>query len=1123
MNDTPSTQLRLIFDAAAEMPAAERFEFVHTACESDALLEREVLNLLGALSRRSDEFDSGAATWLSDPGMARNAEGSAGTALNSVQGAKETAAQLDIRGTGAIVNDFQLGVVIGRGATGTVYAAVQLSLGRPVAIKLLQSWAASREARRRFIDESAILARLHHPGIAQVIAAGSHRLLLSGPDQRLAEGLFTDLRSVPWIAMELVEGAKTILEYCRAMSLPALSILRLFAQVCDAVHYGHQQGVIHRDLKPANILVDVQGRIKVIDFGIAKAISDDRAPAAAATVAGGFMGSLRYMSPEQFDSRANAAGTRSDVYSLAVVLYESLTGQPPYSLGDGSFLSAAKAVCETVPTNAKKITPAIPRDAALILDKALRKDPTERYQSAAEFAADLRRVLHREPVRARAASVPYKLIMFAQRRPLVSALTIAAVLGLIAGIVGISVGLARERAARAIADAQRDQARHSALLANLTAADSHIRVGDGGSAMRRLLNIPEQLRGWEWRHLAASADTSTFDWQLSREPANIVVSPNGKFAACGSSNGRLELFDIASRKRLHSFDFTPAAFTSVWSLDENFLAAGSWGGIVIIDRRSGNITRKINMETGSRVVDVGWSPDGTLLAAGRAEPSGVVVYLTSSGDKVFTSPTGAWVYGVEFSADGQMMAWSDTDHVVLVDTATWTRIATVPVRRPGSFEPSRVKFSPDGSTLAVTSGLDVELIDTSSATVRTVLRGHAQRVHSVSFDAAGKRVVTTSIDRTVRVWDARTGALLEALIGHDSPTMDARFTVPDNAALEGVCSADTYGLRFWNPGKGGPVFSERLAEVKDYVSQFNFSDDGRFLEVSGSNGRMVIRLNDRMAVSRNDPRDVAFLCAIPDRPLSAALIHEKRLAVLADDSGQPIWTKDFDKAIRLLSASPDGKVIAVLPMAGPVILVSVDDGSELGRVNISGKRPEQVAFSPDGALLATMCQGGPVQIWNTRDLTPRYEIAANGNSGFALSFSPDGSLLTFSHARDGVTVWDVQSQRPIRRIESVGGAVWSAAINAQSTRIAVGAQDRITHIYELASGDELLQLRDHTGSVMSLAWSQNGRYLASGGYDKRVFVYDSKSRKYSPNTAVEQPPDNGLSNSQGRTQTLKQP
>ncbi len=1082
MESTRAERLRAIFDEAAERPVVERPGFVHAACQGDASLEAEVASLLRSLETSSDALDVDAATWFGH---------AAGSVPWDSPGIPDGAPGIATDGgsPGIIVGDFRLVRLIGRGGIGAVYQAEQISLRRPVALKLLQSWTASRQSRRRFVEESAILARLNHPGIARVIAAGSRPLDLAGPDKSLAEGLFDEVQSLPWIAMELVDGARTILEACRGAPLDA--VLRLFAQVADAVHYGHQQGFIHRDLKPANILVSARGEPKVIDFGIARAIGADRSPAT--THEGALLGSPRYMCPEQCGVPGALLDTRSDVYSLGVVLYEAMTGFPPYETGDDSVAACMRAICEQPARDPRRHAPAIPTDAAMVVLKALSKDPGDRYQSAAEFAADLRRVIAREPVQARPSSTIYAAGMLMRRRPVMTGLVVLAMLGLIAGVVGITLGLSRERAARREAD-------RAAWLANLTAADSSLRLGDGGSAMRRLDAIPQQQRGWEWRFLHALADTSESQWQVTDKFAGTFLSPSGRWAYCShlhDGDTHADIIDTTNRQVVARIEDGLPSGTVIWNADESLIAIPRRDAVVLIDAKTGVEVRRWPQLPDRYPLGGGFNPDGSLLAIGLSEFAGVEVFDTRTGQTVFSKRSDSWVYSPAFSPDGGSLAWSNATDVERVEAATWTPQGSVATARVTKVEPGTLCYSPNGKLIAVTCGVEVQMIDTQTWVVRTTLRGHTQRIHSLSFDQSGNRLVTTSIDRTVRVWNALNGEPLTTLLGHESPTLQARFLPSQELESSDVISVDDASrIRTWSLKANGPVFSAIADETSPFINHLDFLDATSShaatttLRAVGQTSLITIDVDRRPSILSRDHFESHFLAVIPGEQLVLQNIAKKNLSLLSLVDDHVEWSRDIDPVFEFV-VSPDGRLIAVLCKNSEIAILRVSDGVELGRTPAEPSGYHRPAFSPDGATLATLSRAGSLRLRNASDAALIAELAGEGDRANGLCWSTDGSLLAYAHAREGVTILDMRTRKPITTIEGVGGNVWSIAISPDKTRIAVGSQDRITHIYGVPSGDELLQIRNHTGTVMVIAWSPDGRYLATGGYDKRVFVYDS--------------------------------
>jgi tetratricopeptide (TPR) repeat protein len=332
--------------------------------------------------------------------------------------------------------------IIGSGGMGTVYEAIQESPRRKVAIKVMRSGVTSRSAMRRFEYESQILGRLSHPCIAQVYEAGTYDDGTGG---------------VPYFAMEYVVGAKTLLEYSNQKDLNVHDRLDLFGLVCDAVHHGHLKGIIHRDLKPDNILVDSSGNPKIIDFGVARSTDSDMVVTTMQTNVGQLIGTVQYMSPEQCEADPDLIDARSDVYSLGVILYELLTGQPPYDLSSIPIYEATRLIREQQPTKMTTIAEGIEGDLETIVSKSMDKDRDRRYQSSYEIGQDITRFLENEPIHARRASMVYQLKMFARRNKAVVATvcTIAVALVLVT-VVSVYAGIRASQAeAKAIVDRDR--------------------------------------------------------------------------------------------------------------------------------------------------------------------------------------------------------------------------------------------------------------------------------------------------------------------------------------------------------------------------------------------------------------------------------------------------------------------------------------------------------------------------------------------------------------------------------------------------------------------------------------------------------------------------------------------
>ncbi len=310
--------------------------------------------------------------------------------------------------------------VIASGGMGTVYEATQEKPRRTVALKLMKHGITSKSALRRFEYESQILARLRHPGVAQVYEAGTHR---------------DDRGTTPYFAMEYIPNALPITQYVVEKNLSLRKKLELFAHVCDAVHHGHQKGIIHRDLKPSNILVDSHGEVKVIDFGVARGTDSDMAVTTVQTDVGQLLGTLQYMSPEQCLADPHDIDTRSDVYALGVVFFELLSGKLPYNVSKKQIFEGTRTIREEQPTKLTTIDKKLKGDVETIVYKALEKDRERRYQSAIELAQDIQRYLDGDAIVARPPSIIYQLRVFTRKNKALFGAIAAVFLVLVGGVV----------------------------------------------------------------------------------------------------------------------------------------------------------------------------------------------------------------------------------------------------------------------------------------------------------------------------------------------------------------------------------------------------------------------------------------------------------------------------------------------------------------------------------------------------------------------------------------------------------------------------------------------------------------------------------------------------------------
>lgn len=411
---------KAVVGEALELAGDRRNAFVEAACAGDATLLSEVRALLLASEVSPETLGEG------------------GPPAGALADALHTPAVA----TGAMIGRYRIERALGAGGMGTVFEATDTTLNRPVALKVLSVGLASTGARRRFESEATTLARLDHPAIARVYEAGVHHA---------ADGAV----SVPFFAMAYVDRARTLDQYVQSVGPSLNDVLDVFARVCDAVHHGHQKGVLHRDLKPSNILIDLSGQPRVIDFGVSRLL--DAGAGTLATHAGDIVGTPAYLPPEAFEHGVQSLDTRGDVYSLGVVLYEVLAGANPFGTPDLTPLQIGARVRGKAPPLLGSLRPDCRGDVETIVAKAMAREPQDRYQSAEQFAADLRRVLSFEPILARPTPLLRQGVLFARRNRLLVAAAVAIVLAVGVGIGGLLAGLARARASerRAIQEATR--------------------------------------------------------------------------------------------------------------------------------------------------------------------------------------------------------------------------------------------------------------------------------------------------------------------------------------------------------------------------------------------------------------------------------------------------------------------------------------------------------------------------------------------------------------------------------------------------------------------------------------------------------------------------------------------
>jgi len=1028
---------------------------------------------------------------------------------------------------GSAIGPYKLLQEIGEGGFGVVYMAEQEQpVRRRVALKIIKLGMDTKQVIARFEAERQALAMMEHPNIARVLDAGATE------------------NGRPYFVMELIRGIP-IVEYCDANSLTTRERLDLFIGVCSALQHAHQKGVVHRDIKPSNVMVtlhDGEPVPKVIDFGIAKAMQQRLTEKTLFTEYGQFIGTPAYMSPEQAGMSGLDVDTRSDIYSLGVLLYELLTGTTPFeaeSLRSAAYGEIQRIIREDEPprpstrlstlggaltdiakhrnTDPGALARLIRGDLDWITMKALEKNRSRRYGSASELAADIGRHLTNEAVLARPPSTGYRARKFVRRHRVGVGVAGLLVGVLVAGIaVSTLVGL-REATLRR-------EATWRSYVANIVAAESSLRLRDSAGAKRRLSLCPPELRGWEWFYFQDIADQS--EATLAGHEGAVVslaLSPDGTRIASGSAGNTVRLWDAASGELLTTLTGHENWVLSVaFSPDGKRIASGSVDNTVRLwDAASGEPL--VTLEGHEDAVwTVAFSADGSRIASGSV--GGIVrVWDAAAGELLATLAEHEYaVSSVAFSPDGSRIASGSEDNDVRVwDAVSSELLATLEGHASWV---SSVAFSPDGRRIASGSADEKVLLwDATSGELLATLAGHEKAVRSVAFSPDGTRIASASEDRTVRLWDAALAelvetdatiggrgtlvirnseqALLATLTGHEDTVLSVVFT-RDGTRIASASEDET--VRLWRVAVApGDMRGAILARHEQPVLEVAFSPDGKRIASASMD---------------NTPR----LWDAASGEMLATLVGHENLAgsVAFSPDGTRIVSGSWDQTVRLWdsvsgelmrtltvheSGVPSGRThllpsVAFSPDGTRIVSVSWDKTARLWDAasgdllrTLKGHQSgvSSVVFSPDGARIAGGApDGSAVRLWDSTSGESLTTLKGPEDAEFStIAFSPDGTQFAGSSTGNTVRLWDAASGDLLMTLWGHENKVSSVAFSPDGTRIVSGSWDQTVRLWDAASGELLATLTGHEDALRSVAFSPDGKRIASGSQDKTVRLW----------------------------------
>ena len=1015
--------------------------------------------------------------------------------------------------------DYELLEEIARGGMGVVWRARQVSLNRPVAVKMILAGQLASEAEvKRFLTEAEAAANLDHPNIVPIYEVGQH------------EGQH-------YFSMRLVEG-QTLAKHVATFVHDHRAAAQIVATVARAVHYAHQRGILHRDLKPANILLDPRGQPHVTDFGLAKRIESG----SDLTHSGAVLGTPSYMAPEQATGGSKQLTTAADVYALGAILYHLVTSRPPFRAETP--LETLRQVVEQAPERPTLINRRIDRELETICLKCLEKDPKRRYGSAEALAEDLERWLRNEPVQARPSTRWRRTLKWIRRKPAIAALLAAILLVVGFGALGILRQWVRTE--------------YSLYLNRVALAERYRAANNLQGASALLKACARLFRDFEWHYvksllnqhlLALGTDSADLydvkfspDGQLivaasgriSRETLEVIQTGRGVSTWSRTkpvAGGQLNVWDAATGDRLRILDGHGGHITSLaFSSDGTWVASASVDNTIVLwNMQNGKsiATLRGHDKAISKVV---FHPDGRCISASNEE--GTIKFWNASSGAELLNIHEEGLQAIALSPDGRQLAVV-SDKLRLRDARNGQVVVTL---RDSPQRATSIAFSPDGQAVAISDREGrILLLEVATGHLTLSLLAHVAQVNSVCFSPDGRHLASAGSDGLVKIFHVKNGREFLVLRGHGlqghglrgSQEVRSVAFSPDGARI--VSGDAGGGVLVWDASQSRESLS--LASAGGARPQtLTFSPDGtklacadggrkvhlwdleKNLELSARDGHLggigfvftTSQSNQIFSIGNEQPSNGKFE---PVMKIWDTITGEAMSAL----PGQQYHL--YDKA-SMVAASRDGQRLAWTRDGKPVTVWDVVNNREIFTSSSFVRLPRTIALSPDGQKIAVSSRIGSehmfsdqIKIWDVRRGREGRALSRKKSNRYAsaasLAFSEDGALLAMGDISGNVTVWETRFGREqFTALGHVNG-VLCVAFSPDGARLASAGDDQTIKLWRLRMFQEVLTLRGHAGKVWSVAFSPSGLRLASASADGTVRLWPANDPVPHPSPGVE--------------------